>query len=1430
MAAALAHTTRWGSFLYGIDAFDAEFFGITPTEAAEIDPQQRLVLEVTCEALENAGIRADSLRRTATGVFVGACVSEYGYLTSMDLSHVDARTATGGALSIIANRLSYFLDLRGPSMAVDTACSSSLVAVHLACQSLRTGESEFAIAAGVNLLLSPAITRSFDQANAMSRTGGCRAFDGAADGTVRGEGCGVVVLKRLADAVRDGDRVLAVVRGSAVNQDGRSNGLMAPNPVAQTAVLRAACSDAGVSPSDVDYVETHGTGTPLGDPIEARALGTVYGRGRPEDSPLHIGSVKTNFGHLEAAAGVAGLIKAVLTVGHDTIPPNLHFTRWNRAIDPSPTRFFVPTETSAWPAGGGPRRAGVSSFGLAGTNAHVVIEQAPDVVVAAVDGVAPAVSTLVVSGKTVARVRSWAAVLADWMQGPGAAVELDAIAHTLNHHRTRHNRFATVCARDRAQALAGLRAVAAGQPAAGVVLAHDGPCGPGTVFVYSGQGSQWAGMGQQLLADEPVFADAVAELEPDFVAQTGFSLHAVLAGGQLVSGIERIQPVLVGMQLALTALWRSYGVTPDAVIGQSMGEISAAVTAGILTAAEAFAVTAKRSRLLAGFSGRGAMAVVELDAPATAALIEGYRDVSVAVYASPHQTVIAGPPTQVDAVIAAIRVDNIPARRIDVDVAGHHRIVEPILPELRAALGALAPQPARIPMLSTVHGVDPDPCCDADYWVANLRNPVRFAQAVAAAGATHTTFIEISPYPLLTYAISDTLGDAHHHALGTLAPFTDDTVSFHTALNATHTDSPPDTEHPRGPHPPLPTTPWQHTRHWITTTLSTAPTVNGGALDGGDTGAAGAGRHWWYAPRWVPRAASSTRTAPGGRWVVFADTELGVELGRAAGSPVTAYPPDLLDTDLPTQVVAELAEAQQVVYAPEVHGAGIEVAQAYRLFTAATRLTAALVGTASPAGLFLVTRNAQPVGQADRANPTHALLWGLGRSIALEHPEIWGALIDLDESVPAVLAAPALLAQAAASDGDDQVVYRGAVRHVPRLAPLTPPPAAAVTLGAHSSHLVIGATGKIGPQLIEQLAALGAHTIVAVARRGGRLHSCRQRLDARGATLIEVTADAADPAAMTALFDRFGADLPPLEGIYLAAYAGGPVSLADMSDTDVRAMFRPKLDAAVLLHTLSLRTPLRQFVLFSSISGLLGSRWLAHYTATSTFLDTLAHARRNLGLPAHVINWGLWKSLADHQSQARQLTSHIGLIAMPDQLALAALAAAIHPDAPTHCAVVEADWAQLASAYRTRAALRIIDDLLTEPPDTPLTTTTDTPLRRQLRHCPPPQRRQLLTEHITAQAAAVMGLAPADLDPATGFFQLGMDSLMTLTLQRNLTASLGAALSPAVIFNYPTVDSLAAHLHTLLDDPADPAPADVDPYAHATRDELLQQLCERLRR
>jgi phthiocerol/phenolphthiocerol synthesis type-I polyketide synthase B len=1433
IASALSNTTRWGSFLNDIDAFDAEFFEISLREAAKMDPQQRLLLEVAWEALEHAGIPAASLRRSQTGVFAGACFSEYGYLASTDLPQVDAWSNTGGALSIIANRLSYFLDLRGPSISVDTACSSSLVAAHLACQSLRTGDSNLAIVAGVNLLLSPAVFHGFDQAGALSPTGRCHAFDAAADGFVRGEGCGVVVLKRLPDALRDGDRVLAVLRGSAINQDGRSNGLMAPNPAAQMAVLRAAVANAGIQPHEIDYVEAHGTGTFLGDPIEARALGSVLGRGRPEDSPLLLGAVKSNLGHLEAAAGIAGLIKAVMALQRGHVPANVGFETPNPHIPFDDLRLKVVAENQDWPKVTRARRAGVSSFGFGGTNAHVILEQAPDAVTVDAQP-APAVSTLVVSGKSDERIAAMAGVLAEWMMaGAGAGVALSDVAHTLNHHRARHQKFATVCARDAGQAVAGLQALAAGRPADGVVRPHDGPCGSGTVFVYSGQGAQWAGMGRQLLADEPAFAAAVAELEPVFVEQVGFSLQQVLAEGESVSGDARVQPVIMGLQLALTELWRSYGVTPDAVIGHSMGEVTAAVVAGALTPAQGLRVIAIRSQLMSRLAGQGAVALLTLDAEATEQLISGYPDVSVAGYVSPTQTVVAGPPAAIDAVIAAVRDRNRFARRVNMEVASHTALMDSILPELRTALDDLTPGNVNIPFISTVDDSTTTPLLDADYWVANVRRPVRLSQAFATAAEEHTTFIEISAHPMLTHAVSETLGETHHHVVGTLVRDGDDTVEFHGNLNATHTDHPPSTPHPPGPHVLLPVTPWQHSRHWIELAVRRGPAPSPASSES----LAGAGgvipAEWHCELTWPVQPIVETRPTSTGSWLVVGAADLAAHLAHELGDEgrVAVLSEDADDAALSRA----LGAAEHVLYAPAVPDC-FDATTGYRLFRTARRLAVAMAAMCEPGRLFLMTRNAQPVSEGDRAIPGHAVLWGLGRTLALEHPEIWGAVIDVDESVPALLAARYVLSEAASADGEDQVIYRAGMRRVARLRPAASVPASTDGLDAHSSHLVIGATGNIGPHLIQQLADMGAETIVAVSRNpGDRLRGLAESLAVQGVSLVTVAADAADRVAMGALFDRFGADLPPLGGIYLAAFGGGPVTLADMTEDDVTAMFAPKLDAVTVLHDLSLSAPVRHFVLFSSISGVLGSRWLAHYTATTTFLDTFAYARRAAGLPATTVNWGLWKSLADSQDEyERQVTLDSGLEPMPDEVAIQALWSVTGSGAPARAAVVAADWSRLATAYRTRAALHIVDDLLPmeakEDDGGEVAAMPETDFRRDLKACDPAGRRDLLQDHIGAIVASVMGLAsPQLLDPATGFFQFGMDSLMSVTLKRALSETFGLDMPASAVFDYPTVEALTGYFATVLPELIEAAEQDdVDEYDDLTDAELLQQLSERL--
>ncbi|MGV0742697.1 type I polyketide synthase [Mycolicibacterium sp. XJ870] len=1393
--------TRDGGFItsWRPDEFDAEFFGIAPREAAAMDPQQRLLLEVAWEALENAGIAPHTIRGTQASVFVGMTAYDYMLTLSDKLrpEDYDAYVPFGNAANFAAGRLSYFLGVRGPALVVDTACSSSLVSVHLACQSLRRRESDTALAAGVNLMLKPEANIALTRFGMLSPDGQCKTFDAAANGYVRSEGCGVVVLKRVSDALRDGDRVLATVRGSAVNQDGASSGQTVPNGPAQQALMRQALASSRLQPSDIDYIEAHGTGTGLGDPIELDALSEVFGD-RGDSAPLVLGSVKTNLGHLESAAGIAGFIKTVLSVRYGHIPRHLNFETLTPHAGEGASRFTIAAQAMEWPTVGRPRRAGVSSFGASGTNAHLIIEQ-PPVAEPVVRQPDPVVCTFVVSGKNSERIASTARELAGWMEGDGSGVGLADVAHTLNHHRARHPKFATVCARDRAQAIDGLRALADGRPADGVVRPHEGVCGSGTVFVYSGQGSQWAGMGRQLLTDEPAFAAAIAELEPTFATEVGFSLHRVLTKGQPVSGDAWVQPVIMGLQLALTELWRSYGVEPDAVIGHSMGEVSAAVVAGALTVVEGLRVISARSQLMSVLAGQGAVALLELDADATGALVGDYPGVDLAGYLSPRQTVIAGPRAQVDALIAEMQRRDRFARRVNMEVASHNALMDPILLELAIQLEDLTPRTPAIPFLSTVvDSAASPPVLDADYWVANVRRPVRLSQAVIIAAEKHTTFVEISPHPVLTHAITETLGEAHHHTVGTLRRDADDTVSFHTNLNATHAVEAPSTPHPPGPHPVLPSTPWHHTSHWINASAERSRETVERQSDSPESIAGVIPPEWLCALTWPARRLPALDTTVESSWLVVSDGDVGAAIGATLGddSHVTVLPSAVLFDDASAELSDVLTGVQNVVFAPEVPMRSLDPAAGFRLFNAVRMLTASLVAMPGPVRLHLLTRNAQPISEGDRANPAHAVLWGLGRTLALEHPEIWGTVIDVDESVSAERAASYLLAEANGGDGDDQVVYRAGIRHVPRLERRSPVSTGRAEIDEHSSQLVIGATGNIGPHLVQQLADMGARTIVAVSRNpGSRLDELAAKVSADGTKLITVAADAADPTAMTALFERFGADLPPLGGVYLAAFGGGPVTLTDMTDTDVQMMFRPKIDAATLLHTLSMKQPVRHFVLFASISGLLGSRWLGHYAATTTFLDALAYARRAAGLAASTVNWGWWKSLADSQSDEYQrVTIDSGLEPMPDEVAIQALWSVMGADAPVRSTVVAADWTRLADAYRTRASLHIVDELLpVDEPEDPSGSVDDWAGMEGLADLEPLDAERIIGDRLCTRLATIMGYVDRSaLSPSTPLIELGMDSLMAVRIRNTTQADFGVEPPVALLLQGACLNDITA--------------------------------------
>ncbi|TDB78877.1 SDR family NAD(P)-dependent oxidoreductase, partial [Actinomadura sp. KC216] len=837
----LARTTRLGGFLAGIAEFDAQFFGIAPREAAVMDPQQRLVLEVAWEAFEHAGIAPASLRGSRTGVFVGVSAPEYAAFTASDLASLEPFTATGAALSVIANRLSYLLDLRGPSMIVDTACSSSLVSTHLAVRALRNGEADVALAGGVNVMLSPAVTMTFDLAGGTAADGRCKPFDASADGMVRAEGCGAVVLKRLPDAVRDGDRVLAVIRGSGVNSDGRSNGLVAPNSEAQRALLRDVYTAAGVDTREVDYVEAHGTGTFLGDPIEAKALGDVLGTGRESDAPLLLGSAKSNLGHMESAAGMAGLIKTVLALHHRVIPPSAHYKEPNPHIPFDELRIAVVAEEMPWPERGRPARGGVSGFGFGGTNAHVLLEEAPaqNPRETALPGV---VRTFPLSDTTDDRVRDHAALLAEWL--PNQELKLSDLAHTLHRCSARGRARAAVVARDRAGLIDGLTALAEGRPHPGVVSGTVlGTPGRRPVWVFSGYGAQRAGMAQRLLKEEPAFAEAIDDLDKLFADEHGPNLWTLLEEGRKPDGGPTdTMPVLFAIQIGLARMWTSYGVAPGAVIGHSMGEVAAAVVAGAITLEDGVRVICRRSRLLSRLVGGGAMAVLGASAGEVARLGEGLGEVYAAVHASPKQTVVTGDADQVAEIVRRAEAEGRLARTIQAEGAGHSPQVDALLPDLRellAGVGAQRGEPLADGIkLYTTALDDPRALLDSggcgsglgvDHWAANLRNAVRLTDAVAAAAEDgFRTFVEINAHPILAHAVAETLEGTVEGA-GALVTHTlerapnghetDDTLTFHAQLATLaahgHAVPAPVAEPAGGRIIDVPRSPWRHERHWV---------------------------------------------------------------------------------------------------------------------------------------------------------------------------------------------------------------------------------------------------------------------------------------------------------------------------------------------------------------------------------------------------------------------------------------------------------------------------------------------------------------------------------------------------------------------------------------------------------------------------------------
>ncbi|MEV0131855.1 type I polyketide synthase [Dactylosporangium sp. NPDC050688] len=1457
--------TRAGGFLPGVADFDAGFFGISPREALAMDPQQRLLLETAWEVFERAGIDPATLRGSQTGVFVGTNGQDYGAVLAHATENVEGYQGTGNAASVVSGRLSYTFGLEGPAVTVDTACSASLVALHLAVQALHRGECRLALAGGVTVMSTPGLFVEFSRQRGLAVDGRCKAFSDDADGTGWGEGVGLLLVERLSDAVANGHPVLAVVRGSAVNQDGASNGLTAPNGPSQQRVIRAALAAADLEPSDVDAVEAHGTGTSLGDPIEAQALIAVYGVGRQR--PLWLGSVKSNVGHTQAAAGVAGVMKMILALHHRTLPSTLHVTAPTSHVDWSAGAVEILTEAQPWPDTDRPRRAGVSSFGVSGTNAHVILEEAPQRAAAEVAPAQelPAVPWLL-SARSADGLRAQADRLRAYLTGRPDLGAAD-VGHTLATSRAALPHRAVVAAADHVTLLRHLTDLAAGTPTTGAVTGHAAPAGK-VAFLFPGQGSQWAGMAVGLLDTAPVFREHIIRCEAALQPYVDWRLTDVLRGTPGAPSLDRVdvvQPVLFAVMVSLAELWRAHGVEPAAVVGHSQGEIAAACVAGLLTLPDAARVVALRSQALLALSGRGGMMSVSAPVDEVHRRIAGWAGrLSVAAVNGPTSVVVSGDVDAIGELLAACAADDVRARRIDVDYASHSAHVETIRDTLLEALAPVRPAEPRVAFRSTVADAGDVVPGSAEYWFTNLRHTVEFEPAVRAlAGAGFTAFVEVSPHPVVTVGVQETLDAAGSDAVvtGTLRRDDGGPTRFLTALaqlwvagstvdwSAVFAGCGARTVD-------LPTYAFQRTRFWPTLKPGAAAT---GTLDGPfwdavehadldglaatlhvepetlgpllpaltawhaerRTGAAIAG--WRYRTTW--KATEPPAAKASGPWLALLPAgHTATGLLDGLGLDVTPVTVDAATADRTT-----LAAAASAVPAP----AGILSLLALdgrprpdqphvTAGTAATLLlTQALGDLDLTAPLWCVTSGAVSTGPGDPLRAVdQAAVWGLGRVAGLEHPGRWGGLVDLPAAGGLDDATLRRLAAVLTGGGaEDQVAIRAGGVHARRLT--TAPAATATTTGTADwrptgAVLVTGGTGALGGRIARWLAGRGATHLVLASRRGPDAPGAADlsaELAALGAGVTVVACDLADRAAVAAMLTEAETAAGPIRAVVHAAGLPQSQALPDLDLAGFAAVYAGKAAGARHLDALLAGRDLDAFVLFSSIAAAWGSGGQAAYAAGNAVLDAVAEDRRARGLAATSVQWGAWAGsgmAADDTSRDALLRR--GIRPMPPETALAALAGATG-GRDAVIAVADIDWTRFVPAFTAARPSPLLSEL---PGVAELTATTvgsgagdgSAALRERLAPLTATQRDALLLDLVRAEAAAVLRLGgAAELDPARPFRELGFDSLTAVELRNRLGAATGLRLPVTLVFDHPTARAVARHLAATLGAGAADAPA-----------------------